>query len=74
MRQRMTDWIVDPQQLSFEILEPRADGRYAHALGASAGRLESVPGCEDLSLHPDALWAEIEPFETSGDADGDAVP
>ncbi|MBI2892737.1 MAG: Uma2 family endonuclease [Deltaproteobacteria bacterium] len=50
-------WIVDPQLRSFEVFELGADGRYSHALGATAGRLEDVPGLADLIVDLDALWA-----------------
>ncbi len=56
-------WILDPQLRSLEILELSADGRYVHALGASEGEIEHIPGCEGLVLNLEELWAEIERLE-----------
>ena len=36
------------------------NGRYVHALGATSGVIEHVPGCEGLVLDLDALWEEVE--------------
>ncbi|MEM9692955.1 MAG: Uma2 family endonuclease [Myxococcota bacterium] len=52
-------WIVDPQLRTLEAYELTPDGRYAHALGASAGR-ESVPGLSSFSLDLDELWSEVD--------------
>ncbi len=52
-------WLVDPELRSLEILELTAEGLYVHVLGATSGVLDTVPGCERLSLDLDALWAEV---------------
>jgi Uma2 family endonuclease len=52
-------WMVDPELRSFEVLELGADGRYAHALGASSGTC-IVPGCEGMSLDLDAMFSETD--------------
>lgn len=56
-------WILDPQLKSLEILELVPSGRYLHALAASNGRLEQIPGCEGLTLDLDELWAAIDRLE-----------
>jgi Uma2 family endonuclease len=62
-------WIVDPEQQTFEIFELGRDGRYVRALGATGGRLKTVPGCLDLTLDLDELWREADKL---GDADSDS--
>lgn len=56
-------WLLDPQLRSLEILELDAQGRYVHVLGASAGTLQSIPGCDGLTLDLDAIWAAIDNLE-----------
>ncbi len=53
-------WLVDPQLRSLEILELGPEGRYGHALGATSGTLEAVPGCEGLTLDLSALLEAID--------------
>jgi Uma2 family endonuclease len=56
-------WLLDPQLRSLEILQLDPQGRYLHVLGASTGVLETIPGCEGLTLDLDALWAAIDSLE-----------
>ena len=53
-------WIVDPELRSLEIFELGRDGRYAHALGATDGMVEPVPGCDGLALDLDAIWEALD--------------
>ena len=62
-------WIVDRQLRSLEILELGPDGRYAQALGASAGVLEKVPGRDGLTVDLDALWAAVDRLQAAADDD-----
>jgi Uma2 family endonuclease len=59
-------WIVDPALRSFEIFELDDRGRYAKVVGALAGKLESIPGCEGFSLDLEALWAEADRLVAGG--------
>jgi len=51
-------WILDPGLQSLEIFE-LTSGRYARATRATEGRMESIPGCEGLTIDLDNLWNEI---------------
>lgn len=52
-------WLIDTEARSIEILKLGEDGRYVHAVDASAGTID-VPGCDDLTLDLDALWRELD--------------
>ena len=53
-------WLIDPEARTLEIYERDDRGRFARALGASAGKVDVVPGCEGLTFDLDALWGEID--------------
>jgi Uma2 family endonuclease len=59
-------WLLDPQVRTLEVYELGADGRYARARGASGGRVEGLPGCPDLVVDLDVLWAEVDRLLTAG--------
>lgn len=63
-------WLVDPQLRTFEVLVLAAGGRYEHAIAATTGRLERIPGCPALSIDVGGLWAELDELE-SGPASDD---
>lgn len=56
-------WLFDPQLRSLEIYELAQGGRYLHALGATGGVVQQVPGCEGLTLDLDALFRELDQLE-----------
>lgn len=61
-------WIVDPAIRTVHLFELGVDGRYTLAAAASEGTVESVPGCEGLTLDLDALWAEADRMATDDEA------
>lgn len=56
-------WLVDPYLRSFEVLELGTDGRYVHAVAATEGTVTNLPGCPELTVALDELWAEIDRLE-----------
>jgi len=52
-------WLITPAFRALEVLELGNDGRYVYALSALEGST-AIPGCADLTLDLDALWAELE--------------
>jgi Uma2 family endonuclease len=68
-------WIIDPALRALEIFALGSDRRYARALAAVEGRV-ALPGCSDLTLDLDELWAElgrldpVEPQRTGQDDEG----
>ncbi|MFT3766508.1 MAG: Uma2 family endonuclease [Minicystis sp.] len=57
-------WIVDPALRSFELFELDAGGRYVKIVGALEGTIESIPGCEGLSIDLDVLWSLADELES----------
>jgi Uma2 family endonuclease len=51
-------WLVDPALAAAEIFELQ-NGRFARAVAATSGVVRDVPGCPDLELDLDGLWAEL---------------
>jgi len=63
-------WIVDPAERLLEVYELGDNRRYQHALGASEGAVESIPGCDGLTVDLSAMWAEADklgPEEADGE-------
>jgi len=52
-------WLIEPNARTLEIFQLDAAKRYTRLLGASRGVVD-VPGCPELRLDLDALWAEID--------------
>ena len=53
-------WIVDPELRSLEILELGPGGLYVHAVGATSGVVDPVPGCGGLVVDLDELWEAMD--------------
>ena len=53
-------WLVDPEARTLEIWELGEDKRYARACAATEGTIEAIPGCPDLVVDLDALWAALD--------------
>lgn len=52
-------WLVDPAVRTMEVWELR-DGVFAQVGGAATGQVSEIPGCPDLVLDLDTLWAEVD--------------
>lgn len=52
-------WHIDPTSRVLELFELTSEQRYAIVLVAEEG-IVSLPGCGDLTLDLDALWAELD--------------
>ncbi|MFS8066044.1 MAG: hypothetical protein ACMG6S_06705 [Byssovorax sp.] len=57
----LAEWESLPEDEPGE-LEP--SGRYALAVSTAEGTVSEVPGCEDLAIDLDALWAEADQLES----------
>ena len=55
-------WLIDPASRVLEIFELAKDRRYVRMLAAAEGSIP-IPGCVDLTLDLDALWAELDRLE-----------
>ena len=60
--------LINPVARTLELFELGADGRYVRALGAADGTVD-VPGCAELRLDLDALWAEVDRLPPEDDDD-----
>ncbi|UQA56275.1 Uma2 family endonuclease [Polyangium aurulentum] len=61
-------WLVDPALETFEIFELNERGRYERIALATEGTMETIPGCEGLTLDVGALWAEAAAVRAEGEA------
>jgi len=52
-------WLVDPTLRAFEVFGLTSQRTYERLVGVTGGRIENVPGCPDLCIDLDALWAEL---------------
>ncbi len=58
-------WLVDASLRSVQILELGPDGRYTHAVDKTEGLIDPVPGCPGLQVDVDALWTELDRFDST---------
>jgi Uma2 family endonuclease len=63
-------WLVDPAGETFEIWELNERGRYERIAGVTEGILDTVPGCEGLTIDVGALWAEVAAVRAEGQEEG----
>ena len=66
-------WIVDPELRSLEIAELGDDGRYTHAVGATEGTVDNIPGCAGLTVDLDAIWVALDQLPAEEDEAAEPV-
>lgn len=59
-------WLVAPAMEAIEISELNERGRYERAATAIEDTLETIPGCEGLTIDVGALWAEAAAVRAEG--------
>lgn len=55
-------WLIDPRARILEIFALNAERQYTRVTAAAEGTIE-VPGCPEMKLDLDAMWAEVDRLE-----------
>jgi Uma2 family endonuclease len=63
-------WLVDPAVETFEIWELNERKRYERIAGVSEGILDTIAGCEGLTIDVSALWVEAAAVRAEGQEEG----